>query len=193
MIALIVRAIRCCLAAITHPIANKTITPTTSRNSLGWASLVTLSSHRPTYIKRSTVGPTMSRILGPSCGHPGPHWATMGPAWGQERHPENHVASPEGHIEQPITCQPRSWIQSRTNHVYFEGALGSKSPCDHARAPSKTPLQHSYVPFWAYLASSWLHLGPSGAQCVASLGHLGPSGTPSCALSDLMSPPVTRQ
>ena len=64
MIALIVRAIRSCLAAITHPIANKTITPTTSRNSLGWASLVTLSSHRPTYIKRSTAHMAVSDFKG---------------------------------------------------------------------------------------------------------------------------------
>ena len=153
----------------------------------------------------------LCHILGPSWHHLGPSGAQCLASWGHPVAILAHLGRPWGQHgarsailtaiwpaqkatdSKPITCQTRSWIQSRTNHVYFEGALGSKSPCDHARAPSKTPLQHSYVPFWAYLASSWLHLGPSGAQCVASLGHLGPSGTPSCALSDLMSPPVTRQ
>ena len=29
------------------------------------------------------------------------------------------------------------------------------------------PLQQSHTPSWTYVAQSWLHLGPSGAQCVA--------------------------
>ena len=40
-------------------------------------------------------------------------------------------------------------------HIDVEGTFSFQP------APSKTPLQHSHVPFWTYLASSCLHLGPS--------------------------------
>ena len=80
--------------------------------------------------------------LGPSVSHLGailwPSWTTLGHHGARSAILRGIWPAQKATDSKPITCQPRSWIQSRTNHVYFQGALGSKSPCDHARFPYNT-------------------------------------------------------
>ena len=160
-----------CAASWAHPgTTNPLLAPS-------WTKLGATVPHLgPILAPSGAIWGPVSRILGPSCGHPGPPWATMGPAWGQERHPESHLASPEGHREQtnhvsitffdPITNQSR----------ICQGALGPKSPCDHARFPHKTlrmPRRLSSIRCHCFI------VGPSGGLWLAILIHLGTTWWPS--------------